>query len=52
MYADAPADAWRWHGIMLLKQGRQGEARAAFARYLQLSPNAPDAALVRQMMAG
>ena len=52
MYPDAPPDAWRWHGVMLLKQGRRAEARAAFARYLQLSPNAPDAALVRQMMAG
>jgi predicted Zn-dependent protease len=51
-YPDAPPDAWRWHGIMLTKQGRKGEARAAFARYLQLAPNAPDAALVRQMMAG
>jgi predicted Zn-dependent protease len=51
-YPDAPPDAWRWHGIMLLKQGRAAEARAAFTRYLQLSPNAPDAALVRQMMAG
>ena len=51
-YADAPPDAWRWHGIMLLKSGQQAEARAAFARYLQLVPNAPDAALVRQMMAG
>jgi cytochrome c-type biogenesis protein CcmH/NrfG len=37
---------------MLLKQGRAGEARAAFTRYLQLSPNAPDAALVRQMVTG
>jgi predicted Zn-dependent protease len=52
MYPDAPPDAWRWHGIMLLKQGRSAEARAAFARYLLLSPNAPDAAVVRQMMAG
>lgn len=51
-YPDAPADAWRWHGIMLLKQGRSMEARAAFARYLQLAPDAPDAPLVRQMMAG
>ena len=51
-YADAPADAWRWHGIMLLKAGRGTEARAAFARYLQMAPDAPDAALVRQMMAG
>ena len=51
-FADAPPDAWRWHGIMLLKQGRAVEARAAFARYLQLAPNAPDAPLVRQMMTG
>lgn len=51
-YPDAPPDAWRWHGIMLLKAGRGVEARAAFARYLQMAPNAPDAALVRQMMAG
>ena len=46
------AECWRWHGIMLLKQGRTVEARSAFARYLQLAPNAPDAPLVRQMMAG
>ena len=52
IYPDAPPDAWRWHGIMLLKKGRQAEARAAFAKYLQLAPNAPDAALVRQMVAG
>lgn len=51
-YADAPADAWRWHGIMLMKQGRSTEARAAFARYLLMAPNAPDAAMVRQMMVG
>lgn len=52
LYADAPADAWRWHGIMLMKQGRSTEARAAFARYLQMAPTAPDAAMVRQMMTG
>ena len=50
-YPDAPADAWRWHGIMLMKAGRNVEARAAFARYLAMAPNAPDAAFVRQMMA-
>ena len=49
-YPDAPADAWRWHGIMLTKAGRREEARAALARYLALSPNAPDAAFVRAMM--
>ena len=50
-YADAPPDAWRWHGIMLSKAGRKPEARAALSRYLMMSPNAPDAALVRQMLA-
>jgi beta-barrel assembly-enhancing protease len=47
-YPDAPADAWRWHGISLMKAGRTGEAKAAFARYLQMKPDAPDAAWVRQ----
>jgi hypothetical protein len=51
LYPDAPPDAWRWHGIMLMKQGRSTEARAAFAHYLTMAPNAPDAAFVRQMMA-
>ena len=51
LYPDAPADAWRWHGIMLMKQGRAAEARAALAHYLQMAPNAPDAPFVRQMMA-
>jgi predicted Zn-dependent protease len=50
VYPDAPADAWRWHGISLMKAGRSGEAKAAFARYLTMKPNAPDAAWVRQMM--
>jgi hypothetical protein len=48
-YPDAPADAWRWHGISLMKQGRSAEAKAAFARYLSMKPDAPDAAWVRQM---
>ena len=48
-YPDAPADAWRWHGIALLKQGRAAEAKAAFTRYLTMKPDAPDAAWVRQM---
>ena len=49
-YPDAPADAWRWHGIALMKQGRPAEAKAAFARYLTMKPDAPDAAWVRQMV--
>lgn len=50
LYPDAPAEAWRWHGIMLSKAGRRDEARAALTRYLQIAPNAPDAAFVRQML--
>jgi predicted Zn-dependent protease len=50
VYPDAPADAWRWHGISLMKAGRTGEAKAAFAKYLTMKPNAPDAAWVRQMV--
>jgi predicted Zn-dependent protease len=49
-YPDAPADAWRWHGISLLKSGRTQEAKAAFTRYLTMKPDAPDAAWVRQMV--
>ena len=50
VYPDAPADAWRWHGIFLLKQGRSAEAKAAFSKYLAMRPDAPDAAWVRQMI--
>ena len=50
VYPDAPADAWRWHGISLMKAGRSGEAKAAFSKYLVMKPNAPDAAWVRQMI--
>ncbi len=50
VYRDAPADAWRWHGISLLKEGRPAEAKAAFSKYLAMKPDAPDAAWVRQMI--
>jgi len=49
-YPDAPADAWRWHGISLMKAGRGAEAKSAFARYLTMKPDAADAAWVRQMI--
>jgi len=49
-YPDAPADAWRWHGISLMKVGRNAEAKSAFARYLTMKPDATDAAWVRQMI--
>jgi len=49
-YPDAPADAWRWHGLALVKQGRQAEGRRALSRYLQMKPSAPDAPFIRQMI--
>lgn len=49
-YPDAPAEAWRWHGLALHKQGRQAEARNALSRYLQMNPAAPDAPFIRQMI--
>jgi predicted Zn-dependent protease len=49
-YPDAPPDAWRWHGLELMRQGRQAEARMALARYLKMKPDAPDAPFVRQMI--
>ena len=49
-YPDAPPDAWRWHGVMLQKAGRIAEAKAAYARYLAMAPNAPDAPFIRQLL--
>jgi len=49
-YPDAPADAWRWHGLMLQKSGRIAEARNAYNRYLAMAPNAPDAPFIRQQL--
>jgi beta-barrel assembly-enhancing protease len=44
---DAPPEAWRMHGYALIQAGRREEGKAALSRYLQLAPNAPDAAMVR-----
>jgi hypothetical protein len=43
---DPPPEAWRAHGYALIQAGRRAEGRAALARYLQLAPDAPDAAMV------
>jgi predicted Zn-dependent protease len=49
-YPDAPPEAWRWHGLSLIKEGRQSEGKAALARYLSMTPNAVDAPFIRQMI--
>lgn len=43
----APADAFRAHGYALLKAGKGEEGRRVLARYLELKPQAADAAMVR-----
>lgn len=49
-YPDAPPEAWRSHGLSLIKDGRSGEGKAALVRYLQMKPAAPDAPYIRQMV--
>ena len=49
-YPDAPAEAWRSHGLSLIKDGRSGEGKAALGRYLKMKPGAPDAPFIRQMV--
>ena len=50
VYPDAPADAWRWHGLSLFKQGQTAQGRAALSRYLTIKPDAADAPFIRQMI--
>ena len=49
-YPDAPAEAWRWHGLSLIKEGHSGEGKAALGKYLKMKPAAPDAPFIRQML--
>jgi hypothetical protein len=46
-YADAPAEAFRAHGYAQLKAGKTEEGRRALTHYLELRPDAADAAIVR-----
>jgi len=43
----AYASAWRGAGLVYEKLGEKAAARAAYQKYLQLAPNAPDAAGIR-----
>lgn len=44
---DSPAAAYRAHGYAQLKSGNTEEGRRALTRYLEMSPDAADAAMVR-----
>jgi len=43
----APPELYRSMGLVLRQQGEDGGAQAAFGRYLELKPDAPDGALIR-----
>ncbi len=45
------APAWRGLGLVYQKLGDRGPAKAAFGKYLALSPNASDADAIRRTMA-
>ena len=56
-YPDAPPDAWRWHGIMLLKQGQRGRSpgglrplSAAGAQRAGCRAGSPDDGRLRRIM--
>ena len=48
-YPDAPPEAWRWHGLSLIKEGHSDDGKAALGKYLKMKPDAPDAPFIRQM---
>jgi predicted Zn-dependent protease len=47
-----PPDAWRGLGLVHRRANEPDAAAVAFRRYLQLAPDAPDAALVRGYLSG
>ena len=44
------APAWRALGLAHEKLGEWGQAKTALQRYLQLAPDAPDAAQMRERL--
>lgn len=46
-FADAPPEAWRAHGYALIKSGNRETGRHALSHYLELQPDAKDAAMIR-----
>jgi tetratricopeptide (TPR) repeat protein len=45
------AQAWLLYGVIHQDEGRKAQARAAYEKFLQLQPNGPQAADVRQILA-
>jgi hypothetical protein len=49
---DAPAEAWRGLGLVLLRRGNTAEGRVALASYLEKKPDASDKAMITMLMGG
>ena len=49
-HPEAPAEAHRGLGVVLLRTGDRAGARAALARYLERRPDADDAAMIRAQL--
>ncbi len=47
---NAPAGAWREHGLALREQNQTGDAITALNRYLELSPKADDRGFIEQYL--
>jgi beta-barrel assembly-enhancing protease len=45
--SDAPPEAYRAHGYAQIKRGNRNGGRAALQRYLELKPDAADAAMIK-----
>jgi beta-barrel assembly-enhancing protease len=48
--ADAPADAWRGKGLVLLKLDKKEEGKTALKKYLELKPSAVDRAMIEHSL--
>ena len=46
---DAPPESWRGLGLSLMRDGAKTDGQAALRTYLELAPDAPDAALLAAM---
>ena len=46
---DTPDESWRGLGLSLMRSGYKAEGQAALRTYLELAPDAPDAALLASM---
>jgi predicted Zn-dependent protease len=49
-FSDAPPEAHRGRGLLLMKSGDRAQARLAFTRYLEAQPNATDRPIIESYL--